>query len=73
MKIHFEGDAESLKKAGEKLKANPNAVDDLASDPHGFLRTLGLEVDDETAKALQSRAQRSRTSSAQSAAIHVDI
>jgi hypothetical protein len=73
MKIHFEGDAESLKKAGEKLKANPNALDDLANDPHGFLRNLGLEVDDETAKTIQSRAQRARASSAQAAAVHVDI
>jgi hypothetical protein len=73
MKIHFEGDAESLKKAGEKLKANPNALDDLANDPHGFLRNLGLEVDDETAKTIQSRAQRARTSSAQASAVHVDI
>lgn len=73
MKVHFEGDAESLKKAGEKLKANPNALDDLASDPHGFLRNLGLEVDDETAKTLQSRAQRHKASPTQAAAVHIDI
>jgi hypothetical protein len=73
MKISFEGDAESLKKAGATLKANPNALDDLANDPQGFLRNLGLEVDDETAKTLQSRAQRAKTSAVQASAVHVDI
>jgi hypothetical protein len=73
MKIHFDGDAASLKKAGEKLKANPNVLDDLAKDPQGFLRNLGLEVDNETAKAIQSHAQRSKTSPASASAVHIDV
>ena len=75
MKIHFEGDAASLKKAGETLKANPNVLDDLAKDPQGFLKNLGLDVDSETAKAIQSHAQRGKSAAptTAAAAVHIDV
>lgn len=73
MKIKFEGNSESLRLMGEQLKANPDALDALSSDPRTFLNQLGLNVDGETATAIQAHTTRTGMQPSPASIVHIDL
>jgi hypothetical protein len=73
MRVHFGGDADRLRTMGKQVRANPGILDDLASNPKSFLGQFGLDIDDETARAIQMQTQRERRPSLPAGSVHVDL
>ncbi|MDQ3820137.1 MAG: hypothetical protein M3362_21000 [Acidobacteriota bacterium] len=77
MEVKFSGSTEKLKQMGKKLQANPNVMEELAKDPQKFLKQFGLEVDGETAKAIQARAKQGPKPKSgvarPSSIVHIDV
>jgi hypothetical protein len=73
MKVHFEGDADRLRTMGEQVMANPGLLDDLADNPKSFLGQFGVDIDDETARAIQTQTQREKRPSLPAGSVHVDL
>jgi hypothetical protein len=73
MRIFVDTDEAKLKDAGERLKGRANLMQDLAQDPAKVLAELGIEVDEDTAKRIQSHASNRTDSKLQAAILHVDV
>jgi hypothetical protein len=73
MRVHFGGDTDRLRTMGEQVMANPGMLDDLANNPKSFLRQFGLDIDDETARAIQMQTQREKQPSLPAGSVHVDL
>ena len=73
MRVQFEGDSDRLRTMGQQLMANPRMLDGLADNPKTFLDQFGLDVDDETARAIKLQTQRERRPSLPASAIHIDV
>jgi hypothetical protein len=73
MRVHFGGDTDRLRTMGEQVISNPGMLDDLANNPKSFLSQFGLDIDDETARAIQMQTQREKQPSLPAGSVHVDL
>lgn len=73
MKINIDTDV--AKSAAARLKNDHNHLENLEKDPQGFLKTLGIEVDNDTAQTIRDHVHRHRSgqSKAQASAVHIDV
>lgn len=72
--IHLDVEAGNLKTAVERLRAQPDILDHLVSDPRSVLSQLGVTIDEATAQAIKAHAGRRTPAGtpAQAAIIHAD-
>jgi hypothetical protein len=73
MRVHFEGDTDRMRTMGEQLMANPTMLDALVKNPKTFLDQFGLEIDNETARAIQLQTEREKRPSLPASAVHIDL
>jgi len=73
MRVHFEGNTDRLRTMGEQVMANPGILDDLVNNPKSFMGQFGLDIDDETARAIQLQTQREKRPSLPAGSVHVDL
>lgn len=70
----MEQQTDNVKAFSEYLRANPSAIQALASNPKSLMADFGIELDDATATALSSKlADRQGANITQAAIIHVDV
>jgi hypothetical protein len=73
IKLSIDTDVDKLKAASEQLDKE-NVINSLCDDPQGFLKSLGIHVDDATAKAIASHASSKAAGEAVAAAVvHIDF